>query len=124
MRRYQQFVQRLNSIPKVCILHKMTMVSLGLVSGLASDLGVAARGCAGIPSVDGVELWTGGTADMMALTPVNLRSVALIAAGCHDIGIGAGATLIEIASDKPDLPATPKPSRSRSPYWIPDPITR
>jgi hypothetical protein len=88
------------------------------------DLGVAARGCAGIPSVDGVEFWTGGTADMMALTPVSLRSVALIAAGCDDIAIGAGVTLIEIARDKPDLPATPKPSRSRSPYWIPDPITR
>jgi LmbE family N-acetylglucosaminyl deacetylase len=40
---------------------------------------------------------------MMALTPVNLRSVAVIAAGCDDIAIGAGATLIEIARDKPDL---------------------
>jgi hypothetical protein len=40
---------------------------------------------------------------MMALTPVNLRSVAVIAAGCDDIAIGVGATLIEIARDKPDL---------------------
>jgi hypothetical protein len=40
---------------------------------------------------------------MMALTPVNLRSVAVIAAGCVDIAIGEGATLIEIARDKPDL---------------------
>ena len=61
---------------------------------------------------------------MMALTPINLRSVAVIAASCDDIAIGAGATLIEIARDKPDLVATPKPSRSRSPCWIPDPITR
>jgi hypothetical protein len=66
-------------------------------------LGVLARGCAGIPSVDGVEFWTGGNANMMALTPVNLRSIALIAAGCDDIAIGAGATLIEIARDNPDL---------------------
>jgi LmbE family N-acetylglucosaminyl deacetylase len=64
---------------------------------------VAAGRCAGIPSADGVEFWTVGTADMMALTPVNLRSVAVIAAGCDDIAIGAGATLIEIARDKPDL---------------------
>jgi LmbE family N-acetylglucosaminyl deacetylase len=64
---------------------------------------VAAGRCAGIPSVDGAEFWTGGTADMMALTPVNLRSVAVIAAGCDDIAVGAGATLIEIARDKPDL---------------------
>src|SRR5271170_1321264 len=67
------------------------------------DLGLAARGCAGVPSVDRVEFWTGGTSDMMALTPVNLRSVAVIAAGCGDIAIGAGATLIQIARDKPDL---------------------
>ena len=39
------------------------------------DLRVAARGYAGIPSVDGVEFWTGGTADMMALTPVSLLGV-------------------------------------------------
>jgi LmbE family N-acetylglucosaminyl deacetylase len=64
---------------------------------------VAAGRCAGIPSVDGAEFWTGGTADMMALTPVNLRSVAVIAAGCDDIAVGAGATLIEIAREKPDL---------------------
>src|ERR1700722_8550486 len=67
------------------------------------DLGVAARGRAGIPSVDCVEFSTCRTADMMALTPLNLRSVALVAAGCDDIAIGAGATLIEIARDKPDL---------------------
>jgi hypothetical protein len=40
---------------------------------------------------------------MMALTPVNLRSVAVIAVGCGDIAIGAGAMLIQIARDKPDL---------------------
>ena len=40
---------------------------------------------------------------MMALTPINLRSVAVIAASCDDIAIGAGATLIEIARGKPDL---------------------
>jgi hypothetical protein len=39
----------------------------------------------------------------MALTPINLRSVAVVAAGCADIAVGAGATLIEIARDKPDL---------------------
>lgn len=39
----------------------------------------------------------------MALTPINLRSVAVIAAGCDDIAVGAGATLIEIAREKPDL---------------------
>jgi hypothetical protein len=53
--------------------------------------------------MDGAEFCTGGTADVMALTPVNLRSVAVIGAGCADIAIGAGATLIEIARDKPDL---------------------
>jgi hypothetical protein len=40
---------------------------------------------------------------MMALTPVNLRSVAVVAAGCAEIAMGAGATLIEIAREKPDL---------------------
>jgi hypothetical protein len=38
VRRYQQFIQRLNNIPKVCILHNMTMVSLDLVRGLAATL--------------------------------------------------------------------------------------
>jgi hypothetical protein len=40
---------------------------------------------------------------MMALTPVSLSSVAVIAARCDDIATGLGATLIEIARDKPDL---------------------
>lgn len=40
---------------------------------------------------------------MMSLTPVNLNSVAVIGAHCDDIVIGAGATLIEIARDKPNL---------------------
>jgi LmbE family N-acetylglucosaminyl deacetylase len=40
---------------------------------------------------------------MIALTPVNLSSVAVIGSRCDDIVIGAGATLIEIARDKPDL---------------------
>ena len=38
MRRYQQSIQRLNNIQKVCILHNMTIDSLGLVRGLASTL--------------------------------------------------------------------------------------
>jgi hypothetical protein len=67
------------------------------------DHGVAVGRCAGNPSIDGAKFWTGGTADVMALTPINLRSVAVIGAGCADIAIGAGATLIEIARDKPDL---------------------
>jgi LmbE family N-acetylglucosaminyl deacetylase len=40
---------------------------------------------------------------MMSLTPVSLNSVAVIGAHCDDIVIGAGATLIEIARDKPNL---------------------
>ena len=40
---------------------------------------------------------------MISLTPVSLNSVAVIGAHCDDIVIGAGATLIEIARDKPDL---------------------
>jgi hypothetical protein len=40
---------------------------------------------------------------MMALTPVSLGSVAVIGARCDDIATGLGATLIEIARDKPDL---------------------
>jgi LmbE family N-acetylglucosaminyl deacetylase len=40
---------------------------------------------------------------MMALTPVSLNSVAVIGAHCDDIAIGAGATLIEIIRDNPDL---------------------
>jgi LmbE family N-acetylglucosaminyl deacetylase len=40
---------------------------------------------------------------MIALTPVNLNSVAVIGSRCDDIAVGAGATLIEIARDKPDL---------------------
>jgi LmbE family N-acetylglucosaminyl deacetylase len=40
---------------------------------------------------------------MMVLTPVSLNSVAVIGAHCDDIAISAGATLIEIARDKPDL---------------------
>jgi LmbE family N-acetylglucosaminyl deacetylase len=40
---------------------------------------------------------------MMALTPVSLNSVAVIGVHCDDIAIGAGATLIEIVRDNPDL---------------------
>ena len=40
---------------------------------------------------------------MLALTPVDLNSVAVVGASCGDIAVGAGATLMEIASDKPDL---------------------
>jgi LmbE family N-acetylglucosaminyl deacetylase len=40
---------------------------------------------------------------MMALTPVSLNSVAVVGAHCDDIAIGAGATLMEIVRDKPDL---------------------
>jgi LmbE family N-acetylglucosaminyl deacetylase len=40
---------------------------------------------------------------MMALTPVSLNSVAVIGAHCDDIAIGAGATLMEIIRDNPDL---------------------
>jgi hypothetical protein len=56
-----------------------------------------------LPSIVAVQLRAGGTSDMMALTPVNLRSVAVIGSRCDDIATGAGATLIEIARDKPDL---------------------
>jgi hypothetical protein len=38
VRRYLRFIQRLNNIQKVCILHNMTIDSLGLVGGLASTL--------------------------------------------------------------------------------------
>jgi hypothetical protein len=40
---------------------------------------------------------------MLALTPVNLDSVAVVGATCGDIAVGVGATLMEIASDKQDL---------------------
>lgn len=40
---------------------------------------------------------------MLALTPVDLNSVAVIGAARGDIAVGVGATLMEIASDKPDL---------------------
>jgi hypothetical protein len=40
---------------------------------------------------------------MLALTPVDLNSVAVIGASCGDIAVGVGATLMEIADDKPDL---------------------
>ena len=40
---------------------------------------------------------------MMALTPVALNSVAVIGAGCGDVAVGVGATLVEIACDRPDL---------------------
>jgi len=40
---------------------------------------------------------------MLALTPVDLNSVAVVGASCGDIAVGVGATLMEIASDKPDL---------------------
>jgi hypothetical protein len=63
----------------------------------------AASGCATAPSADGAELRTGGTSNMMALTPVSLTAVAVIGARCNDVATGLGATLIEIARDKPDL---------------------
>jgi LmbE family N-acetylglucosaminyl deacetylase len=40
---------------------------------------------------------------MMALTPVSLKSVAVIGANCGDIAISMGASLIEIARDNQDL---------------------
>lgn len=40
---------------------------------------------------------------MISLTPVSLNSVAVIGAHCDDIAIGAGATLMEIVRDKPDV---------------------
>lgn len=40
---------------------------------------------------------------MLALTPVDLNSVAVIGASCSDIAVGVGATLMEIACNKPDL---------------------
>lgn len=40
---------------------------------------------------------------MISLTPVTLNSVAVIGAHCDDIAIGAGATLMEIVRDKPDV---------------------
>lgn len=40
---------------------------------------------------------------MIELTPVNLRSVAVVGARCGDIATAVGATLIEIARDQPDL---------------------
>jgi hypothetical protein len=40
---------------------------------------------------------------MLALTPFDLGAVAVIGASCGDIAVGVGATLMEIASDKPDL---------------------
>jgi hypothetical protein len=36
--RYQQFIQRLNNIPKVCSMHNMTIASLDLARGLAVAL--------------------------------------------------------------------------------------
>ena len=89
MRRYQQFIQGLNNIQKVCILHNMTMDSLDLVRGLASTLAWRREVAQAFHRIDGVEFGTGGTADMTALTPVNLGSVALIAAGRDDIAIGS-----------------------------------
>jgi hypothetical protein len=40
---------------------------------------------------------------MLELTPVSLRSVAVVEARCGDIATGLGATLIEIARDEPDV---------------------
>jgi LmbE family N-acetylglucosaminyl deacetylase len=40
---------------------------------------------------------------MRALTPVDLNSVGVIGVNCGDIAVGVGATLMEIASAKPDL---------------------
>jgi LmbE family N-acetylglucosaminyl deacetylase len=44
-----------------------------------------------------------GVAGMISLTPVSLDSVAVIAAHCDAVAIGAGATLMEIVRDKPDV---------------------
>jgi LmbE family N-acetylglucosaminyl deacetylase len=44
-----------------------------------------------------------GAVGMIALTPMSLNSVAVIGAHCDDIAIGAGATLMEIARDNPDV---------------------
>ena len=38
IRRYRQSIQRLNNIPKVCILHNMPMDGLSLQHGLASTM--------------------------------------------------------------------------------------
>ena len=46
MRRYQGFIQRLNNIQKVCILHNMTDGQFGPRARSRRDLGVAARGVA------------------------------------------------------------------------------
>ena len=40
---------------------------------------------------------------MISLTPLSLKSVAVIGAHCDDIAIGAGATLMEIVRDNPDV---------------------
>ena len=40
---------------------------------------------------------------MISLTPVSLNSVAVIGAHCDDIAAGAGATLMEIARDNPNV---------------------
>jgi len=44
-----------------------------------------------------------GAVGMISLTPVTLNSVAVIGAHCDDIAVGAGATLMEIARDNPNL---------------------
>jgi LmbE family N-acetylglucosaminyl deacetylase len=44
-----------------------------------------------------------GAVGMISLTPVSLNSVAVIGAHCDDIAIAAGATLMEIVRDKPDV---------------------
>ena len=40
---------------------------------------------------------------MISLTPVRLKSVAVIGVHCDDIAIGVGATLMEIVRDNPDV---------------------
>jgi hypothetical protein len=40
---------------------------------------------------------------MLELTPHNLDSIAVVGANCGDIAVGVGATLMQIASDKPEL---------------------
>lgn len=56
------------------------------------DHGVAVGRFAGNPSVDGAEFWTGGTADVMALTPINLGELAHAITGTtkehHDANAG------------------------------------
>lgn len=62
------------------------LTDVGVGEGLGLTSAPAARHYAiGIPSADGVCLRTSATSDMMSLTPMSLRSVAVIGARCDDI---------------------------------------